>query len=220
MGYLAADSDVGVGGAEKRVYTEWDAEKHQVCKCDPYWEGIDCSLRMCPKGDDPLTLGSNNEIQELALTGTAAGSFTLTYTDQFNGLWTTRPIKLKASPSDEDKARTVTDIQEALNGLPNEVIQGLKVEKVAANSYALKFSGAFNSGDQHLLKCNVAGCETNGCQPNYAGWAGTCAITTPTPGTTEKAVCSNRGNCDATTGQCACFSGYYGEACEQQTALF
>jgi len=31
--------------------------------------------------------------------------------------------------------------------------------------------------------------------------------------------CSGRGTCDFSTGQCACFTGYFGEACEQQTTL-
>jgi hypothetical protein len=35
--------------------TMWDVNKIQGCKCDGGWSGFDCSLRMCPRGDDPLT---------------------------------------------------------------------------------------------------------------------------------------------------------------------
>lgn len=36
----------------------------------------------------------------------------------------------------------------------------------------------------------------------------------------ENAECSNRGLCDSTTGQCACFDGHTGEACSTQTVFF
>jgi EGF-like domain len=33
------------------------------------------------------------------------------------------------------------------------------------------------------------------------------------------AECSNRGICDYSKGQCSCFEGYYGEACDLRSAL-
>jgi len=98
------------------------SKKVQICKCDPGYQGSDCSQRMCPKGDDPLTVVAGNKytVQTVTISdgdsfcsgtitgpadGTAlvggtcaparqmSGSFTLTYKDQFGGSWTTRPIK-------------------------------------------------------------------------------------------------------------------------------
>ena len=33
----------------------WDWNKATQCKCDPGYQGLDCSKRTCPVGDDPLT---------------------------------------------------------------------------------------------------------------------------------------------------------------------
>jgi hypothetical protein len=104
-----------------RSYGVWDQHSTRACVCDPYWHGNDCSLRMCPKGDDPLTksvknkIGANaeqrNEIQTVTITAANSffdnkgeyvglgGTFTLTYTDAYGQEWTTRPIRVKTQLS-------------------------------------------------------------------------------------------------------------------------
>jgi hypothetical protein len=54
---------------------------------------------MCPKGDDPLTTGQLDEVQEVQLNipyrddkPAVDGEFTLSYTDNFGMTWETRPI--------------------------------------------------------------------------------------------------------------------------------
>jgi hypothetical protein len=46
-----------------------------------------------------------------------------------------------------------------------------------------------------------------------------CANSAPACTSNEQRDCSGRGICDYTTGQCQCFSGFYGEACHIQTIL-
>lgn len=44
-------------------YTEpWDAHKIQGCACDEGFTGYDCSNKECPRGDDPMTTGQQNEV--------------------------------------------------------------------------------------------------------------------------------------------------------------
>jgi hypothetical protein len=41
--------------SDRSLAEGWDSKKSRGCKCDPYYSGNDCSVRMCPKGNDPLT---------------------------------------------------------------------------------------------------------------------------------------------------------------------
>lgn len=61
------------------TYTEpWDADKIQGCRCDYPATGYDCSRTLCPTGDDPLTLGQQNEVQLVECIANT-GSFVLYY---------------------------------------------------------------------------------------------------------------------------------------------
>ena len=60
------------------TYSHWDAHKIQGCICDPGYTSGDCSLRTCPKGDDPGSTGQANEVQLIQCLATS-GSFTVTF---------------------------------------------------------------------------------------------------------------------------------------------
>ena len=40
-------------------YTDWDSDRIRGCVCDPGFQGVACADRSCPKGDDPLTNGTD-----------------------------------------------------------------------------------------------------------------------------------------------------------------
>jgi len=126
----------------------------------------------------------------------------------------------------------VEHMKEALMTLPDNVIEDISVNYEGTfssklNTYSVTFVSPHNSGDQHMLQCNAAGCDVDGCQPRFEGLSDTavsnnkptCVVTETRKGTTEAATCSNRGNCDGSTGQCECFEGFSGIDCGLQTIL-
>merc|ERR1711907_826350 len=99
--------------------------------------------------------------------------FGLVYTDLYGGVWETRSIPVKY----EDSAIQVnaTVIRAALTTLPNEVIPDCGVNVITKNdntiSFQVTFTSPHNSGDQHMLGCNINQCTT-GCSPWIAGMRG------------------------------------------------
>jgi len=212
-------------------YSGWDAEKIQVCNCDPGYTGASCADRKCKLGDDPLTLQTISTLdyqvdEEQTITfsdsgGTTAitGEFTITYQDWRGESWTTRAIDIATATS--------TTIKEALVALPNNAIPSVTVTSTgSAVSGTYVFTVTFDSdatpGNQPALTIDVTACTTAGCQPVLLGIPtadSTVAVAELVAGTEERAECSSRGLCNTETGTCECYAGYYGEACHIQTVI-
>ncbi|KAG7399925.1 hypothetical protein PHYBOEH_007611 [Phytophthora boehmeriae] len=147
-----------VGGVSGRTYGLWDQEKIMGCVCDANYEGHDCSLRTCPKGDDPLTSGQYEMWQAIVLNPGSAfvagtSSFYLTYFDPYGNAYTTDKIAtggtftplaaVAGSPPPPPAATynapaaaastvtTCSNIQAALRNLPNNVLNTVTVVPVS-----------------------------------------------------------------------------------------
>lgn len=66
----------------------WDFNKIQGCACDAGFQGHDCSLRSCPRGDDPRTTGQTREVQTILCRHTQVASFMLSFRGERTSLLT------------------------------------------------------------------------------------------------------------------------------------
>jgi len=122
----------------------WSADKFQGCKCDGGWGGNDCSLRQCPRGDDPETQCADNlgnDIQYIECTNLFAqheAFFKLRFTDALGNRYNTRSIVLRAHEPEVTKdnrnevgltytKQLSSSIQTALESLPNFAIPRVEV---------------------------------------------------------------------------------------------
>lgn len=215
----------------------WPWLKYQQCHCDAGYEGDDCSLRQCPKGDDPETdcqtdRGTDTQILTCEfLGGVTTAFFQLRFTDQFGGEYDTRPIKIDTTAvTGLDAEENANSIQDALEALPNFAIPEVEIDfdmktDPKKPKIDVKFTDAHNTGKQSLLVFKPRAFCEHGSQPkfNVVQTDATkgdldCQVSRKDldPGHVyrESATCSNRGICDQSTGRCNCFDGYFGLACD------
>merc|ERR1719498_2300119 len=161
----------------------WTWDKFQQCHCDRGYEGDDCSLRQCPKGDDPETecddeKGNDVQFAECEYQGSAKAAFiAMKFEDQFGGVYTTRPIML-AQPDGGDgltAAENAESIQNALEALPNFAIPSVEVDYDVDDdggdegkpSFSVTFTDGHNTGKQKLLSISVVTACDSGAQPKF-----------------------------------------------------
>jgi hypothetical protein len=192
---LATDAyDKRIAGTAGVTYASWDQEKIMGCKCDPYYEGHDCSARMCPRGDDPVSTEIKTNMKQVITlgSGTDGHDFFLTYFDSYGNAWNTATIDNKAS------ADTCTEIKNALKKLPNHAFYDITVTSftlawtkvdgarsaivntdvtgpintaavstgTAATTCMIEFPNeSGTTGVQHLLGCTQSGHKAAGSQP-------------------------------------------------------
>ncbi|KAH9187063.1 hypothetical protein AeNC1_010962 [Aphanomyces euteiches] len=198
----AAQSQDDVNFFTTTTYSLWDADKILGCQCDYGFSGYDCSQRSCPVGDDPLTTGQFPEVQQLScLCNGCTGSFVLSY----QGFYT-----VNISPT-----ATAATLQTAINNLIP--IQGVTVTLSGSGSTVCDSDGAVssitftkNGGNVPSLRVtNLLTGGTSAISIQSSGATGLYdSVAATYDGTTESAVCSNRGLCNPATGLCLCQPGF------------
>lgn len=141
------------GVTEPFRYSLWDADKNHACVCDAGYGGVDCSLRECPRGDDPLTHTADtcgdrtctNEVQGFSVDGGQAWpgkTYRLVFTDYAGKKYRTEEFRL-VSNADAEKNSTLGDfvtkaVKTALEALPNRVAGIVKVTATGGGASAEK----------------------------------------------------------------------------------
>ncbi len=201
-------------------YHQWDADKLYGCECDFGYAGYDCSNRVCPRGDDPLTLDeSDDEVQLLRCSASASsnGHFVL----YFDG---------KASSSIPASSSVMT-LKHALQTIPQIVDVGVSYTTGSTlcrddgmdNIVYITFTHnpgplpplvaeTFDMDPDSVVE--IAASSSFGMLTDYNG-----VNHFSVKGNKENEECSNRGICDQITGSCDCFDTngdrYAGNDCSE-----
>jgi hypothetical protein len=143
------------------AYYKWDKDKTMGCVCDPQYTDVDCSKRMCQHGNDIMdqrdnllasrkfhvqhillqadvgsvyqqsagALGGPTSLDSLA---TAGATFALSFTSKMNETYTTIPLVF---PGNGAIDAFTTQVEAALEGLPNKVIDDVHVAAMFESSF-------------------------------------------------------------------------------------
>jgi len=225
------------------VESLWDYGKTRACVCDPMYTEVDCSRKMCPKGNDVLDTRMDTtdsmlyQVQNISFSFSSLedmeeenmnATFSLTFKSTINETYTTIPIKLYTV----NPQMTCTEMEAALLGLPNYVIDGVTVNSTMTDlntagwdvSFLVYFTGTSVAGPQNLLMVDTAEC-LDGCTPQLTGvdvasyGSQLSYVTEAVAADYNNYECGRRGKCDYDSGLCGCFEGYTGYKCQVQTAL-
>jgi len=193
MAHHATTKDPGVGTVFS-YEANWDAEMVFGCACDAGFGGHDCSLRLCQKGDDPLTTGQVAEKQTLkckANGGTAVIGFGGAFTEALPFSASAAAVAAAISG-----LRTLTKIKSrtaATVTLSAPATQWCS----AAGTTTATVTFVNNFGKQSLLQVDTSLLTLTSGTPAVA-------VARSVTGTKESDACSNRGVCDTLTGVCEC----------------
>lgn len=209
----STDQDVS-GDGLGAVYNNWDKDSIMMCECDPGFFGADCSLTMCPKGDDPLTINQNYRKISLELRTTSsgfAGAIGITFQAVTSYIDLSNPSDVKCKESLEKSPHigtigcTITQTTAS--------IWDITLEFYSFPTYAR--SNNLYSHDGNPLVTDFT-CDES--QETTSSRTITCTFEdVVSDNIREYAYCSNRGTCDFTTGYCSCNPGFGGGACSNST---
>jgi len=105
------DFDYGPRVSSRTRYSAhfWDADRLSGCLCDDGWTGYDCSLRTCPRGDDPSSYGQVHEDQLMRCLANPGNGTTwfVKFRRDGSALAAPESVALAANASAEDVQRAI-----------------------------------------------------------------------------------------------------------------
>ncbi|GMH52091.1 hypothetical protein TrRE_jg12443, partial [Triparma retinervis] len=220
------DSKPGATGGDGMgpKYTNWDAESIGVCNCDFGFFGPDCSRRMCPKADDPITINQNYRSVMVRLnTGNGAGfggTLKVNYLGhiaEFSMTTQWTPAYCKQQWEKLDNIETVSCLVDEGNSI-NSAYEG-KNATMNVTFTAFPTLPSENNFFSHTGNPPISSftCDTSGIAVT-AGSSKSCVIKDLiSTDVREYEFCGRRGTCDFSSGLCYCFIGYTGMDCTSES---
>mmetsp|Transcript_22883 Transcript_22883/g.26333 ORF Transcript_22883/g.26333 Transcript_22883/m.26333 type:complete len:559 (+) Transcript_22883:62-1738(+) len=196
-----AEKQLSVESKRHTYENVWDSNKIYGCICDEGFSGYDCSIRNCPRGDDPLTPGGAQEVQ-LVRCSSDSGDFVL----YFDGYPSTT---INANGSKRDLKIALESIK-IVHKINVDFSEGETICQTASkNIISITFLENFgplpslrpvimSMDDESFIEVGTN--RLNGAMTNDEG-----DMFLAVSGSKENNECSNRGLCDYGTGICACF---------------
>ncbi|KAL4138227.1 hypothetical protein PRIC2_001734 [Phytophthora ramorum] len=182
--------------------TPWDADRIYGCVCDHGYTGVDCSLRQCPYGDDPISTGQADEVQAVScLCNGCTGTFTLSFRGE-----TTRLL----DGSVDTAATLETALEELITVRGVSVTLDGGTTLCDSDGVSAMITFTYEHGDVPALVAisslsggtSLLTVEKDGTRAAYGSTPFTVR------GTKEWLECSGRGNCNTLIGLCACAPGF------------
>eukprot|EP00939_MAST-03C_sp_MAST-3C-sp1_P004097 g4097.t1 len=209
MASAAASRDDRNLFAETTYRNVWDHDMIYGCVCWEGYTGYDCSVKMCPYGDDPLTVGQSDEVQIVECTcASCSGTFALKVLGE-----TTTSISHDA---------TASDIQLALESLSSIRSVSVQLHDIASDGggricdgtgAALAVTFTHNPGNLPTMialpgTLTSSGGGGSATLQTLGGGVSSPQGASSVDGTREYLECANRGTCDRVTGTCQCWNGF------------
>jgi len=189
------------------VYTNWDKDSVMSCVCYPGYFGPDCSETLCPKNDDPITVGQNSRAITMDLTADAGATGNVRFT--FMGF--TSALSITAS-SVECKAAmerllSVEEVTCTRAAVTDGFRYTIKFKKFPVFSSENNIHSHNGNPSLDMFHCDIS---------DVSGTNVECVLADSTTiNIQEYEFCSGRGLCDFSTGECACIEGFTGVDCSE-----
>ena len=191
------------------TYQGWEKDRIQHCVCDRGFFGPQCDMRMCPKGDDPLTGFSDYYSLNINLRATSGflGGFVHLI---FNGEIIVFPSDHREWSLSDCKAifESLMGVEEVRCMRPGSADAYGSVETVVSFRHFSTYPYETNiyTHNGHTLASKMI------CKTDYitgTSDTATCILTDVTTAMVpEYEFCSNRGTCNFDTGICDCYANF------------
>jgi len=141
----------GVGDGLGPTYDAWDANMTYGCVCDPGFSGPDCSLFLCPHGDDPRTEHQQDRVVVLTTANSDSG-------EDLSGTFFLQIGAVVSDGFDADGSVTTAALMKAhLEAMPNiheaRVVRGsVAANKATSYTIALKFNSLLYTNNMYVSR--------------------------------------------------------------------